>query len=158
MARYVALLRGFGPLHPNMRNNKLREVFIDLGFLNVQTVIASGNVIFESKKRDTKLLESVIENAFIEKLGFKSATIIRSEDQLRNLIKQDPFAGKKDLPESRLNVTFLKKGGEVFSIVDTRIYGNTPNVMLELEKQHGKDITTRTWKTVHRILNKMTGA
>lgn len=155
MTKYVALLRGFGPLNPNMRNTKLREVFIDLGFMNVQTVIASGNVIFESKKKDTKLLESTIEKAFIEKLGFNSTTIIRSEEQLRNLIDKDPFAGKNDLRESRLNVTFLKKGGEVFSIIDTRVYGNTPNVMLDLEKQHGKDITTRTWKTVHRILNKM---
>lgn len=153
--KYVALLRGYNPLNPNMRNEKLREVFAGLGFSNIATVIASGNVIFESDISDIKQLESTIEKAFIDKLGFSSTTIIRTEDQIRDLISQDPFNGKEDLPESRLNVTFLKKGGEVFSVINTTIYGNTPNVMLELEKQYGKDITTRTWKTVFRIRNKL---
>ena len=43
--RYVALLRGIGPSNPNMRNERLRELFQKLGFQNVQTVISSGNVL-----------------------------------------------------------------------------------------------------------------
>jgi hypothetical protein len=31
----------------------------------------------------------------------------------------------------------------------------TPDLMIWLEKKFGKEITTRTWKTVERILNAM---
>ncbi len=51
MVRYVALLRGMGPANPNMRGEKLRKVFEGLGFENVRTVLASGNVLFESRSR-----------------------------------------------------------------------------------------------------------
>jgi uncharacterized protein (DUF1697 family) len=152
--KYVALLRGIGPLNPNMRNNKLRGLFEDLGFKNVQTIISSGNVLFESSSANAKALESKIEKALPQKLGFKSTTIIRSDKQLQKLIKSDPFKGKNDTSKSRLNVTFLKKGGEVFSVIDLT-NTRTPEVMLKLEKEHGKEITTRTWKTVGRIAKKL---
>jgi hypothetical protein len=42
--RYVALLRGIMPTNPNMKGEKLKAVFEGLGFSNVHTVIASGNV------------------------------------------------------------------------------------------------------------------
>lgn len=154
MAKYVALLRGIAPTNPNMHNDKLRKVFENLGFTNVQTVISSGNVLFDSPSSDIKKLEDTIEKALPQKLGFSSTTIIRSREQLQNMVKSDPFKGKVDTPTCRLHVTFLKKGGEVFSIVDLTST-RTPEIMLKLEKEHGKEITTRTWKTVERILNKM---
>jgi uncharacterized protein (DUF1697 family) len=55
--KYTALLRGIGPSNPNMRNEKLREVFQKLGFQNVQTVISSGNVLFESPARGVRALK-----------------------------------------------------------------------------------------------------
>jgi hypothetical protein len=106
--KYAALLRGIGPSNPNMRNEKLREVFQNLGFQNVQTVISSGNVLFESPARGVKALEAAIEEAIQEQLGFASTTIIRSHQQLRRLVDNDPFGGIEDTPTSRLNVTFLK--------------------------------------------------
>lgn len=153
MIKYVALLRGIGPQNPNMRNEKLREVFARLGFENVRTVLASGNVLFETSLSEAKALEAEIEKALFEKLGLRSTVIIRSWEQLSSLIKSDPFKGETDAPTSRLNVTFLKRGGEVFSRIDlTRT--TTPDVMRQLEKEHGKEITTRTWKTVGKIIEK----
>jgi uncharacterized protein (DUF1697 family) len=35
------------------------------------------------------------------------------------------------------------------------IFDSTSKSIAALEKKHGKEITTRTWKTVHRILKKM---
>ncbi|MGH2757636.1 MAG: DUF1697 domain-containing protein [Actinomycetota bacterium] len=55
MGRFVALLRGIGPLNPNMRNEKLREVFVGLGFENVRTVITTGNVLFDSPSSAIRL-------------------------------------------------------------------------------------------------------
>ena len=57
MRSYVALLRGIAPTNPKMRNNRLREVFEDLGFSNVRTVISSGNVLFETDSSAVRALE-----------------------------------------------------------------------------------------------------
>ena len=152
--KYAALLRSISPLNPNMRNEKLRGVFESLGFKNVRTVISSGNVLFETGRRDKKALADSIEQALSARLGFKSAAIIRSLPELHKLVDADPFKGNSDIPAARLVVMFLKSGGEEFGQVDeTR--NKTPDFMTEMEKKHGKENTTRTWKTVLRILNKL---
>lgn len=173
--RYVALLRGIAPVNPNMHNDKLRGLFDELGFTNVHTVISSGNVLFDSSSSDVQKLEATIEQALPKKLGFTSITIVRSREVLLKLIDANPFAGYSDAPSSRLNVTFLKhdprtelhfphqtsKGHEVLGLFDQAICSvidlsgtSTPDVMAWLEKQFGTEITTRTWKTVNRIVSK----
>jgi uncharacterized protein (DUF1697 family) len=177
MARYVALLRGIAPTNPNMRNDKLRGVFENLGFENVKTVISSGNVIFDTPSRSVKKLEQTIEAALPEQLGFTSTTILRSQGQIQKLVDRNPFKGMEHSQKSSLNVTFLKKKRkrdiqfphkidnrdyEILGMVDGAICSvidltgsRTPDLMLRLEKQFGKEITTRTWKTVERILKAM---
>lgn len=165
-------------MNPNMRNNKLRDVFEKLGFTNVKTVISSGNVIFDSRSTDTKKLETTIESALFTQLGFHSTTIIRSKEQLQNMYKKNPFNGMEHSQKTSLNVTFLKnspaktdiqfpyisekKDYTVLGIIDNAVCSvidvtsaKTPNVMAWLEKKFGKEITTRTWKTVERILKVM---
>jgi uncharacterized protein (DUF1697 family) len=177
MSKYVALLRGIAPSNPNMRNDKLRGVFEKLGFTNVITVISSGNVVFESPSRNAKKLEETIEKALPEQLGFTSTTIIRSQKQLQQLANKKPFKRMKHSQKSSLNVTFLKHkkktdikfpykvdnraytllakyGGAICSIIDLTS-SKTPDLMLWFEKKFGREITTRTWKTVERILKVM---
>ncbi|HMK53922.1 MAG TPA: DUF1697 domain-containing protein [Methanobacteriaceae archaeon] len=177
MTKYVALLRGISPSNPNTRNEKLRGVFEDLGFEKVQTVIASGNVLFETQSRSLEELESIVEKALSEKLDFTSTTIIRSKEELQSFIKENPFKDIKDTPQSKLNVTFLKNkpnteiefpystennGFTLLGIHNRIIYSTvnlsiakTPDLMRWLEKEFGKSITTRTWKTIGRILKKL---
>ena len=69
MTNYVALLRGIGPLNPNMRNEKLREVFEKLGFKTVRTVISSGNVLFQGPPQSTAKLEAILEKSFAKAAG-----------------------------------------------------------------------------------------
>lgn len=153
--RYVALLRGIMPMNPNMRGEKLRGAFEQLGFKNVATVIASGNVVFDSPSKNTKALESKIEKALHTTLGFKSTTIIRSEAHLKALVKRDPFKGAGHAKHTYLIVTFFKDGKkELCNAVDLTD-SKTPSFMVAIEKKHGKEVTTRTWKTVGRILKKM---
>lgn len=177
MTRYVALLRGIAPTNPNMRNDKLRGVFEKLGFASVQTVISSGNVIFESPSRSARKLEETIEKALPEELGFSSTTILRSHGQIRRLVERNPFEGMEHSQKTSLNVTFLKKkrnidlkfpyhfdnrdysllgmyDGAICSVIDLTS-SRTPDLMAWLEKQFGREITTRSWKTVERILKAM---
>jgi len=171
--RYVALLRGIGPLNPNMRNEKLRGVFEDLGFGDVRTVITTGNVLFDADTSDVGALEQQIEAAWPERLGFHSTTIIRTVEEVQQLVATDPFAGEVETPGRSFQVTFLKhvpdpgvaaggpEGGDftsravgdrvICSVVDLTV-ARTPDLMRRMERTFGKQLTTRTWKTVHRIV------
>ena len=178
MTHYVALLRGIAPTNPNMRNDKLRGVFESLGFSKVSTVISSGNVLFETESTDVPALETKIERALLDQLGLTgTTTIIRTRQQLQQLVDLDPFSGAEHSPKIYLSVTFLKSKPRVnltfpyqppgrdytllsmhdraiCSIIDITA-AKTPDLMTWLEKTYGKDITTRTYKTVGRILKKM---
>ncbi len=155
MTTYVALLRGIMPMNPNMKGEKLRKAFESLGFKDVDTVIASGNVVFSSPSKDMTGLEAKIEKALPKQLGFKSTTIIRSRDELERLVKSNPFKGVGDEKPNYLIVTFFKDRRKELCTVLDRAAAGTPNFMRSLEKEHGKAITTRTWKTLGRILKKM---
>ena len=177
MTKYVALLRGIGPGNPNMRNEKLRAVLEELGFKNVQSVISSGNVLFESDRTDTHTMETEIEVAWPEKLGFKSTTLIRSQKQLETVLSHHPYGNMTHGQSSYLLVTFFKRPTQVpfalphqpegksykllaatkdhlYTVTDTTTLATT-DLMVWLEKQFGKDISSRTLKTIERILKKM---
>lgn len=179
MPQYVALLRGIMPSNPNMHQAKLAGVLQSLGYRNVQAVISSGNVVFESPSRGTRAMEARIEAAWPERLGFTSATIIRSRTDLERLVADDPFGGLEHSKATYLLVTFFKHpvtlpfrtphrpmgrawqvigatDREMFSVIDTTS-GQTPDVMTWLDRTFGKQISSRTWKTVDRILAKMDG-
>ncbi|MDE1966763.1 MAG: DUF1697 domain-containing protein [Patescibacteria group bacterium] len=153
--QYVALLRGIMPGNPNMRSDRLKAFFESLGFSRVRTVIGSGNVVFETAKKDPSAIEAAIERALPKELGFKSTAIVRSQREMEALVKKDPFKGIKDEEPNYLIVTFFKdRKKELCTVIDLGS-GRTPDFMRKIEKAHGKEITTRTWKTVGRILKKM---
>jgi uncharacterized protein (DUF1697 family) len=149
----------------------LKKAFEELGFQNVKTVIASGNVIFDAESGDEKDLEQTIEKALPETIGFESATIVYKLKGLQRLAKLDAFKGIKVTPSTRLFVTFVKKppkasqklsgngfemiktsGRALFSVLD--LTGTTPDLMKILDKEFGKTNTTRSWKTIEKILQK----
>lgn len=179
MATYVAMLRGIGPGNPNMTKEKFTSFFEALDFTEVQVVLASGNIIFASSSSDEDALAKKIESALPQKLGFSRSVIIRSETALRDLINQDPFKGveQQHNKEKYLLITFFRNtptismqlpftpdnkpytllgslGSAVYGSVDLTV-GKTPDYMAWLEKQFGKDITSRTPKTIRLILSRM---
>lgn len=153
--QYVALIRGIGPGNPNMTGPKFINTFEKLGFTNVHPVIASGNVVFASPSKSAKALEEKIEKGLEAHLKFSRAVIVRSESELQKLAKKNPFKGVKDEKPNYLVVTFFKDPRkELCTVVDMN-KTKGPDLMQQLDKTHGKAITTRTWKTLHRILAKM---
>jgi uncharacterized protein (DUF1697 family) len=153
--RYVALLRGIGPTNPNMKGERLKSVFEEIGFTRVYPVIASGNVIFDSPSKDPQALEARIERALPERLGFNSTTIVRSKEDLIALVKKSPFEGVRDEKPNYLLVTFFKNRSPELCTIIKLTEGKTPDFMRQVERQYGKAITSRTWKTIARILKKM---
>lgn len=69
----------------------LRELFESLGFSNVETFIASGNVILDSEADDARMLERKIEDHLRESLGYDVTTFLRSASELADIARYRPF-------------------------------------------------------------------
>src|SRR5687768_9846940 len=87
MARYIALLRAINVGKHIVKMEKLRSLFEELGFENVETLIASGQVIFETSTSDTSKVEAKIERHLRSALGYDVVTFIRTPAQLRKVAK-----------------------------------------------------------------------
>jgi uncharacterized protein (DUF1697 family) len=74
MPRYVAFLRAINVGGRTVTMERLRALFSDIGFSNVETFIASGNVIFDSKSAAPTTLEKDIERQLEASLGYSVAT------------------------------------------------------------------------------------
>jgi uncharacterized protein (DUF1697 family) len=78
MPKFVAFLRAINVGGHLVKMDELRGLFEALGFTNVETFIASGNVIFDSKATNVKSLERKIEKHLEASLGYAVTTFIRS--------------------------------------------------------------------------------
>lgn len=154
---YVAFLRGINVGgHKIVKMDALKQAFEKAGMKNVKTILASGNVLFESKADDAGALCRTIEAGLEKSLGHPVGVVLRSVAQLEKLEKADPFKGVKITPETRLWVTLLKekvKGkSEVFTVFQVTTLRAGVEAMDDLDKTYGKHITTRSWNTIGRIL------
>ncbi len=83
----------------------LRARCTALGFANVRTYIASGNVVFESKLA-AKKAQSMLESLVRDMLGKPAAVLIRSPEELAAIEKGNPF---RDAEGNRVIVMFLEQ-------------------------------------------------
>jgi uncharacterized protein (DUF1697 family) len=70
----------------------LRDLFAGLGFKNVETFIASGNVIFDSPSKSAKALEKKIESCLLKALGYEVVTFVRDLSELAVIAAYKPFS------------------------------------------------------------------
>jgi len=154
----------------------LKAAFARMGFANVRTLLASGNVLFESGEADKKVIAEKI-GAGLKKLLKKDAGVmVRGRRDLEKIRAADPFQGIKVSPGIRLYVTFRGEGPaprtislpyatpqgefrilratptEVFSVLDLGKGKGTPEAMSIIEREFGANVTTRNWRTVLKAL------
>lgn len=106
MKRHIAFLRAINVGGHTVKMDELRALFDGLGFADVATFIASGNVIFSAREADAGALERRIEARLRQALGYEVATFLRSPSELVAVAACWPF------PEAEagaaLHVAFLK--------------------------------------------------
>jgi uncharacterized protein (DUF1697 family) len=108
MPKYVAFLRAINVGGHTVKMDHLRHLFEEMGFSNVETFIASGNVIFDSKSKNTKALEQKIETSLKEALGYSVATFIRTPMELASVADYKPFkVSDLEAEGSSLYIIFL---------------------------------------------------
>jgi uncharacterized protein (DUF1697 family) len=107
MSRYFAFLRAINVGGHTVKMDQLRDLFAGLGLAQVETYIASGNVIFAAPAVDTRALENQIEASLLAALGYEVATFLRTEAELAALAEYQPFPQTQLAQAVALNVAFL---------------------------------------------------
>jgi len=176
--KYVAFLRGINVGgHHIVPMAELQNELINLGFKNVLTILNSGNVIFDTTPDKTENLEKTISLKLEETFGFTIPTMIREAEIIRELFSNNPFQILKITADTRLYVSFVRENNNpnlklpwnsadhsfkiiarweniITSVLDLSV-SKTPKAMEALANFFGKDITTRNWKTIERIVGKL---
>jgi uncharacterized protein (DUF1697 family) len=172
MARYVVLLRGINVGNNVLRMQRLREVCVDMSLSHVRSYLQSGNLVLQS--RGTAFaLSKALENKLAGETRLPVSVLVRSTEEIRNLVKANPFYGQKGIDETKLHVTFLQRvpeksaveclkkiaaGADEFHWIGTEMYLHCPGGYGEtklsngaFEKLLGMKATTRNWRTVMRL-------
>jgi uncharacterized protein (DUF1697 family) len=171
---YVAFLRGINVGKRQVQMTKLKSAFEKMGYEDVSTILATGNVVFSSDEEDMHELTRRIEYDLEKIFGFPIKIIIRSSSQIKRLLNSDPFKGIKVNADTRLYVTYLSETHEsslttpyiskdkeysiikvtpteVMSVLQLSPETRTVEAMAIIEKEFGKHVTTRNWNTVLRV-------
>lgn len=170
MARYIALLRavnvgGTGKL----RMKELSQTLETAGYLNVQTVLASGNVVLDTRKTPTTKLASQLETLLIRQHGLTSDIMVRTPKEWAAMIDANPMPeaagqffgfwcdGDEGQVRYRVLTSFIDtwKGPEQIEPGDGCLYIHYTEGMGKSKFTLPKTIgvgTVRNWNTVHKLL------
>ena len=171
--RYVALLRGINVGGKNMiKMGPLRELLSGMGFDNVASYVNSGNLAFDTRKTDDDKLAERIHNEIEQKLGFDVSVMVRSVDEINNVIANNPYDGQFDSHKD-LHVFFLKermsaeqekmlleknsdvekisvKGREIYYLLKISIIDSVLGKGF-IDKKLKVPATARNWRTVTKL-------
>ena len=173
MPRYVALLRGVNLGGHTVKMDRLRGLFEELGFANVVTVIASGNVAFDAKSSSARALERRIAAHLENSLGFPAATFLRTGRELQRVLahravataggrtvyvgfvaEPPPAAARARLLDyASAHDEFHVEGREVYWVCRTRMMSESPFFRVGIEKAIGMTTTVRNATTVARLVD-----
>ena len=174
MTAIIGMLRGVnvGP-HNRMNMEALRALCGSLDLEDVETYVQSGNVVFRSKERNLSTLAKRFEDAFEKKFGFRAPLILRTAAEMRTVIRNNPFAERKEIEPGKFHVIFLteelspearkqlettKVGPEEIKAHAREVFVYYPNgmgrsklppVMERILKKAG---TARNWNSVTNLL------
>lgn len=169
MTQYVAFLRavnvgGTGKLPMA----ELRAMARELGFSDIKTYIASGNLVFSSEE-SAQTVKSALEERLAEYAGKPVAVFVRTATEMRRILSDNPFHGKKS---KHTFVVFLQRKPpadavtQAVRLVDEQLhvgkrelYVHYPSGMSQskLRIPAAKDGTGRNMNTVRKMVEMSSG-
>ena len=183
MPRLVALLRAINVGGHVVTMERLRALFADLPLANVESFIASGNVIFDAPPRTAApALESRIERSLGDALGYAVDTFLRTPAELAAAADARPFGARDPLDDGHaLTVIFAKAtlpaeaherlralatDDDEFAIVGREAYwlrrggrvSESKVTNAKIERALGGPATARNVTTVRKLAAKYAGA
>lgn len=107
---YLALLRGINVGGKNIiKMADLKSAFEEMGFSDVKTYIQSGNVIFNSERKNKAELTDEIERNLSEKFSYNSIIVLLTKEELEAQLASAPKDYGTDNENYRYDVIFLKE-------------------------------------------------
>lgn len=179
MPRYVAFLRAVNVGGRIVKMDELRGIFREAGMADVETFIASGNVIFSTAAKATTALEQTLEAHLKKALGFAVPTLIRTTADVAEAAAREPYpeadvatagtfmavflrrpldaAGKKGLAGLATDVDrFVLHGREVYWLAQTK-QSETKLTIVKFERAVGCDATMRAMTSLRKLAAKHCG-
>jgi uncharacterized protein (DUF1697 family) len=170
MDRYVAFLRAINTPGRRVEMDRVRAAFESAGHDNVETFIASGNVIFDAGAGDhTERIEAALER----EVGFAIPVYLRTRDEVLAVADQAPFGGGVDGP---VEISFLPgepgpgavvelvataTGADRLAVIGREVYWLHDGPRSESDHREadvvrilGMPTTQRSARTVRRIADK----
>ena len=151
----------------------LRGLLEDLGFARVQTLLMSGNVVFDSEGRKPAELERALEEATARKLGVETDYFVRTAKEWSDIVAANPFRREAKEDPGHLLVVCLKKavsagdvkalqsairGREIVRAEGRQAYvvypdgvGRSKLTAALIEAKLGARGTARNWNTVLKV-------
>ena len=176
MTIWISLLRGI-----NVGGNKiirmadLKALYESLGLTGVQTHLQSGNVVFAADTTDHAALASSLEGAIEQRYAFDVRVILRTLDELREVIARQPFAAEQIAQPAKVAVVFLRdapaadtaaallnvySGPEEMRLAGRELYvfytqgmGRSKLTHAIIEKKLNVTGTARNWNTTTALLD-----
>lgn len=171
-ATCIALLRGINVGRSRrIAMAELRALFEELGFAHVQTVLNSGNVVFDAAPAGPHRLAARIEEGIRAHLGFEVPVIAVAAERLDVIVAQNTLAGAQ-AEASKLLVAFVSGeavldrvrpllgqswAGEALAVGRHAAYLHCPGGIVEsgllraFSRATGDAATTRNWATVLKL-------
>lgn len=177
MPDHVAFLKGMNLGKRRITNDDLRAAVTSLGFEQVETFRASGNVVFAAGRRSDAKLQEMLEQGLAERLGYEVPAFIRSGAELREIAAARPFemsrAGGKlqvallhspPATDAKRSVLALSDGHDQLKLGARELYWLPAGAMSDtrldwkaIERALGPT-TTRTMGTIEQIAARWFGA
>lgn len=171
MTRHIALLRAINVAGQNrVAMADLRILFADLGFAGAQTILQSGNVLFDGGRRQPAALEKLLERETGARLGVATDYLVRTAAEWQAIVAGNPFADEAQRDPGHLVVVCLKSappvkkvaalqaaihGRETIRAVGRNLYivypdgiGRSKLTTALIESKLGTRGTGRNWNTV----------
>lgn len=92
MTHCIALLRGINVGRAKrVAMADLRALFEALGYVDVRTLLNSGNVVFRAPRTDVTVLAPAIEVAISARFGFCVPVVLLTADELEAVVAENPL-------------------------------------------------------------------
>jgi len=172
LATWIGLFRGINVGGRNIiQMAKLREIIEPLGCENARTYIQSGNLVFESKSKNSRAVTKRILDAVENEFDIRPNLLLVTAEEFLEAKSKNPFPKAVSQPKT-LHLFFLETvpkspdmnalkklatSDEVFRLIGKVFYLHAKSgfarskLAAATEKKLGVAATARNWATVEKI-------
>lgn len=164
--KYIAFLQSIKIGRQKLNPKEIEHLFLSLGFTNISVLYQSGNVLFEANKEEIEI-RKMIEKEIIIRYRHAIPTVLRTKEELKQIINHCPFTKKEGLYIALLkgkpeNINILDNyHDEEFQLINRELYilfnkgpirfSNLVNNITQIDIH----ATIRDWSTIKKIYRKL---